>query len=534
MAQQSSGFDGVESPAEPPSPSAELPADDATVLRELWHDTSLRVHCLTWNMNAKDASVEDVQLLLPRNRYHIYAVGTQECENTIAKSLLFSSKERWETAVTQAVGEKYTRLASQTLQATHLVVFVHQALVKIISEWVNCLRGHQGGLLTLSRSICGGCATLASALPLEPADDVQTASVACGVGNTLGNKGGCAVGFNVGKTAFLFVASHFAAKQGAVRARNRDFQRIEAALPLLPSGFGFEAQRAVAAELSSAGARTPAQTPGGRGFPPLPGTPLRGGPLPPLQNLPRHHLRSPSAFPPGAAAAAPGVPAVGGGGGGGPLDAAGTAIRGPGARESGVVGIAFMKAVASAGGSGRADSSRPQTMAGEAAAAPSPLSLPPLPALPGSVDESECSVSQSVGPPSGALRGDSSVSTSTTGPQGGGGSVLPLPSLGPVDGDEDDEDGEEDDGQSPRAGATVEAEGEGALGSSSPAAVRSLHDLLASLRVPENASDRYDRVVWMGDLNYRVDLPRAQAEALVKAGDLQVCHATGAGARALL
>jgi hypothetical protein len=138
---------------------SDLPESDAAVVRQLWEGANLLVHCLTWNMNAKEAP-KDLSALFPPNRFHVYAAATQECENTIAKSLIFSSKERWEESVTQAVGARYARLASHTLQATHLVVFVHRALLNVISEFSGGIRACSGVIFqeVCSYHICRRCA----------------------------------------------------------------------------------------------------------------------------------------------------------------------------------------------------------------------------------------------------------------------------------------------------------------------------------------------------------------------------------------
>ena len=46
---------------------------------------------------------------------------------------------------------------------------------------------------------------------------MQTAAVATGIGNTLGNKGGVALGCSVGSTSLLFVNVHLSAHQVRVR-----------------------------------------------------------------------------------------------------------------------------------------------------------------------------------------------------------------------------------------------------------------------------------------------------------------------------
>jgi hypothetical protein len=179
----------------------------------VFHEGKLRIYSVTWNMHAKPPPA-DLSLLLPVGQHHLYAVGTEECERGIAGSLLRASKPQWEKRVAAAMGEQYCLIASRGLGATHLAVFIHRALVSAVS-------------------------------------DVQSAAVACGVGNRVGNKGGVGVSFMIGKTSFLFVNCHLAAHQNAVARRNRDYWRIETQLPLIPAAYGIETQLAVASAAAS-------------------------------------------------------------------------------------------------------------------------------------------------------------------------------------------------------------------------------------------------------------------------------------------
>jgi hypothetical protein len=167
----------------------------------------------------------DLSDLMSRGKYHIYAFGSEECEAGMAGSMLFPSKQRWEAQLLDALNRdsnsdsslsashasaspRYVLLASHTLQAIHLAVFVHASLVRVIN-------------------------------------DIQTGAVPCGIGDQLGNKGGVAVGFNVGRTALLFVNCHLAAHQHAIARRNRDYMRIETNMPLIPTGWHVESQIAI-------------------------------------------------------------------------------------------------------------------------------------------------------------------------------------------------------------------------------------------------------------------------------------------------
>eukprot|EP01138_Halocafeteria_seosinensis_P015065 gb/GECG01015378.1/.p1 GENE.gb/GECG01015378.1/~~gb/GECG01015378.1/.p1 ORF type:complete len:495 (+),score=39.34 gb/GECG01015378.1/:1-1485(+) len=158
----------------------------------------LLIYNMTWNLHGKAADPAFTEYLPPRNSFHILAFGTEECENTIAKSVLNTSKENWERQLQSALGQDYIALASRTLQAIHLIVFVHRSLFPIIS-------------------------------------DVQTDVVSCGTGDTLGNKGSVAIGCNIGNTSLLFVNCHFAAHRDNIELRNRDYLRSETMMEMCPT-----------------------------------------------------------------------------------------------------------------------------------------------------------------------------------------------------------------------------------------------------------------------------------------------------------
>lgn len=125
-------------------------------------------------------------------------MGTEECERSIAQSALITSKKNWEQYLRDILGPSYLAIRSTTLQATHIVCFVHVAISNLISGDVS-------------------------------------AAVATGMGNVMGNKGGVGIGFNIGRTSFLFVNAHLSAHQNAVQKRNEDFARINREMPIVLS-----------------------------------------------------------------------------------------------------------------------------------------------------------------------------------------------------------------------------------------------------------------------------------------------------------
>lgn len=99
----------------------------------------------------------------------------------------------WERIVAQAMGSRYVRIAQEGLMAINIIVYARSQLAPHISS-------------------------------------VRTSSIACGVGNVLGNKGGAAVSMMIGGVRMLMVTSHLAAHDEFVDRRNADYHRICAGL----------------------------------------------------------------------------------------------------------------------------------------------------------------------------------------------------------------------------------------------------------------------------------------------------------------
>lgn len=62
--------------------------------------------------------------------------------------------------------------------------------------------------------------------------NIQSDCVATGISNVLGNKGGVAISFNIGKTSLICISSHLAAGHNHVERRNEDWKKIYNALIL--------------------------------------------------------------------------------------------------------------------------------------------------------------------------------------------------------------------------------------------------------------------------------------------------------------
>lgn len=66
--------------------------------------------------------------------HDIYIIGTEECQRSIAASFLVNSKTIWEDILAQVLGPTFSKLCSDTLMATHLIIFVNNELIPIISS----------------------------------------------------------------------------------------------------------------------------------------------------------------------------------------------------------------------------------------------------------------------------------------------------------------------------------------------------------------------------------------------------------------
>jgi len=169
----------------------DLPKTSNEINADIRREGNVLIRVITWNHQAKDPPSSDdlIKWLVPRNKYHIIAFGSQECENSIAKSIIVPTKERWEAMLNLAVGPDYDIVCSHSLQASHNMVFVHKAIVHLISN-------------------------------------IKSAAIPTGFGDLLGNKGGIGVSFLLGKKSFCFINAHLAAHQYAIERRTYEFQRI--------------------------------------------------------------------------------------------------------------------------------------------------------------------------------------------------------------------------------------------------------------------------------------------------------------------
>ena len=99
----------------------DLPSCHKKVQSQLQTSGDILIRVVTWNQQARESPECLTKLLFP-HKYHIVAVGTQECENSFAKSIIQPAKPVWESCLESALGcsEDYDILRSHSLQASHM------------------------------------------------------------------------------------------------------------------------------------------------------------------------------------------------------------------------------------------------------------------------------------------------------------------------------------------------------------------------------------------------------------------------------
>ena len=153
---------------------------------------SIRIKILTWNQEGRSVppAKDLTKSFFPTLNHHIIAFGAQECERSFVRSIFKRRKTRWEATLIAALGSKYKLIRSHSLQRSHLLVFVHESVLNLIS-------------------------------------DLTSIAVPTGFGDTFGNKGGIGISFVFGgKSKFCLVSGHLAAHQNNIKRRTYEFGKI--------------------------------------------------------------------------------------------------------------------------------------------------------------------------------------------------------------------------------------------------------------------------------------------------------------------
>lgn len=152
---------------------------------------------MTWNLAERFPDMEHLGFLRDLRGHDLIVVGVQEFQPVVATVGLSASAHHhtiWEAMLASTLGPRYGMPGSCTMGAVHVAVFARRELLPTFSN-------------------------------------LQTSSIACGVGNVLTNKGAVAIKFNICDVSVCFTCAHLCCGTEKVLERNGDFQRVDAELP---------------------------------------------------------------------------------------------------------------------------------------------------------------------------------------------------------------------------------------------------------------------------------------------------------------
>ena len=156
-----------------------------------------RLFFATWNLG-NAAPPSDLSPLLPLGLADVYVVNTQECQYSPRQDLK-SCKTDWLCCLLSHFGSHYALVKYWCLWEMRLAVFVRSGLAKAVSG-------------------------------------VAAQTVATGIGNMLGNKGGVCISLTLHHTQLCFINCHLAAHQENTALRNANARSIFKSLKVAGSG----------------------------------------------------------------------------------------------------------------------------------------------------------------------------------------------------------------------------------------------------------------------------------------------------------
>lgn len=146
------------------------------------------VYCGSWNVGGLGVPTKDqgeIPTWIPQFEHDIYAISFQECPGP--------RRQEWTEYLNKeylsGCGNNYVLVSNKALWEIGVVVFARSDLLCHISN-------------------------------------IETGSIACGIGDVLGNKGGAAVAMSVGNTMMCFVTCHLAARAERITQRRDNFLKI--------------------------------------------------------------------------------------------------------------------------------------------------------------------------------------------------------------------------------------------------------------------------------------------------------------------
>lgn len=159
--------------------------------------SSVKVAVVTWNLAERFPDMEHLDFLRDLRGHDIIVVGVQEFQPVIATVGLSAPAHHhtiWEAMIASMLGPRYGMPGSCAMGAVHIAVFTRREILPTFSN-------------------------------------LQTSSIACGIGNVLTNKGAVAIKFNICDVSVCFTCAHLCCGTEKVLDRNNDFHRVDAEVP---------------------------------------------------------------------------------------------------------------------------------------------------------------------------------------------------------------------------------------------------------------------------------------------------------------
>lgn len=155
--------------------------------------SALSLFVTTWNVGNEPPPLSLTDWM-PTQGYDLFVIGAQECTFTpctdiSGRPLYASTESAWVGCLTAHLSHEYVLVSSLSLREIRLVIFARASCARHIKN-------------------------------------VTTDTVATGIGDVVGNKGGTVISFDYAHTRLCFVNCHLAAHQDMTTARNADMCRV--------------------------------------------------------------------------------------------------------------------------------------------------------------------------------------------------------------------------------------------------------------------------------------------------------------------
>eukprot|EP00808_Paulinella_micropora_P017907 g17873.t1 len=161
---------------------------------------TISVFAGTWNMGECKYTNQSLEGFLPTLKHDIYVIGIQEAgkeKDVWMKEMICHLNQVWKED-TREEDKPYQILGEVKLWEISILVKLWEIIILVLirRKYITYISNY------------------------------EEASIACGMGNVMGNKGGVGMSFNIGATRLCFIVSHLAAREERLIQRRANYSRI--------------------------------------------------------------------------------------------------------------------------------------------------------------------------------------------------------------------------------------------------------------------------------------------------------------------